>query len=232
MLSGHLSNLGDVAKEHQGFLFSEDPDDNPHTKITRFKRYPVALPMYPFRTLCPRELTLQKLTPGDFDVASPLLPGNTQLNITLKRRKPTNNNWHRYLLPENLNVMAGSLTAQLNEDQWNAARQFTLKAPTEADPAAVEVYNVLSVAITLSDVYLEVNTTTPPPLTKKPVHFNSYFLVKITQPLACKNHPTLSPYLIDLPWLTEFLISNLSSLNMDSLKQAQCGLLLLVRLIS
>jgi hypothetical protein len=182
MLSGHLSNLGDVATEHQGFLFSEDPDDNPHTKITRFKRYPVALPMYPFRTLCPRELTLQKLTPGDFDVASPLLPGNTQLNITLKRRKPTNNNWHRYLLPENLNVMAGSLTAQLNEDQWNAARQFTLKVPTEADPEAVEVYNVLSVAITLSDVYLEVNTTTPPPPHKKTSTFQLLF--------SSKNHST------------------------------------------
>ena len=87
MLSRHLSNLSDVAEEHQGIFFSEDPDDNPHTN-TRYKSYPVALPMYPFRTLCPRELTLQKLTPCDFDVASRLLPGNTQLNITLKQRKP------------------------------------------------------------------------------------------------------------------------------------------------
>ena len=117
-----------------------------------------------YRTLCPRELTLQKLTPCDFDVASPLLPGNTQLNITLKRRKPPNNNWHRYLLPENLNVMTGSLTAQLSEDQWNTARRFTVKAPTEADPDAVETYNILSVSVTLSEVYLEVNP--PAPLTK------------------------------------------------------------------
>jgi hypothetical protein len=88
LLSRHLSNLSDVAEEHQGIFFSEDPDNNPHTKVTWYQSYPVALPMYPFRTLCPRELTLQKLTPCDFDVASPLLPGNTQLNITLKRRKP------------------------------------------------------------------------------------------------------------------------------------------------
>jgi hypothetical protein len=86
------------------------------------------------------------------------------------------------LLPENLNVMAGSLTAQLNEDQWNAARQFTLKVPTEADPAAVEVYNVLSVSITLSDVYLEVNTTTPPPPHKKTSTFQLLF--------SSKNHST------------------------------------------
>jgi hypothetical protein len=166
-LSRHLSNLSDVAEEHQGIFFSEDPDDNPHTKVTRYKSYPVALPTYPFRTLCPRELTLQKLTSCDFDVASPLLPGNTQLNITLKRRKPPNNNWHRYLLPENLNVMTGSLTAQLSEDQWNTARRFTVKAPTEADPDAVETYNILSVSVTLSDVYLEVNPPAPPPHKKQ-----------------------------------------------------------------
>jgi hypothetical protein len=155
LLSGHLSNLGDIAENYQGFLFPDDPDDNPHTKITRIKRYPIALPMYPFRTLCPRELALQKLTPGEFDVASPLLPGNTQLNITLKRRKNVVN-WHRYLLPENLNVISGSQASQLTEAQWNTARQFTVSAPTAADADAVETYNLLSVTVVLSDVYLEV----------------------------------------------------------------------------
>jgi hypothetical protein len=186
LLSGHLSNLSDVAEEHQGFFFPDDPDDNPHTKVTQKKRYPVALPMYPFRTLCPRELTLQKLTPGEFDVASPLLPGNTQLNITLKRRKNVTN-WHRYLLPENLNATSGSLASQLTEAQWNTARQFTVRVPTEDDPDAVETYNILSVAITLSDVYLEVNINkTPIILFSCKNHATScdyhYLLVKFTKP--------------------------------------------------
>ena len=68
------------------------------------------------------------------------------------------------MLPEKLNVMTGSLTAQLSKDQWNTARRFTVKAPTEADPDAVETYNILSVSVTLSEVYLEVNP--PAPLTK------------------------------------------------------------------
>jgi hypothetical protein len=63
--------------------------------------------------------------------------------------------------------MTGSLTAQLSEDQWNTARRFTVKAPTEADPDAVETYNILSVSVTLSDVYLEVNPPAPPPHKKQ-----------------------------------------------------------------
>jgi hypothetical protein len=63
--------------------------------------------------------------------------------------------------------MTGSLTAQLSEDQWNTTRRFTVKAPTEADPDAVETYNILSVSVTLSDVYLEVNPPAPPPHKKQ-----------------------------------------------------------------
>ena len=162
LLSGHLSNLGEIALEQQGFLFPDEPTDAPHEKVTRVKRYPIALPMYPFRTLCPRELALQKLTPGEFDVASPLLPGNTQLNITLQRRKNVTN-WHRYLLPENLNVNSGSVAAQLEQGHWDTATQFTVSAPTEDDADAVATYDVLSVAVVISDIYLEVNIIPPPP---------------------------------------------------------------------
>ncbi len=161
LLSGHLSNLGEIALEHQGFLFPDEPTDNPHEKITRIKRYPIALPMYPFRTLCPRELALQKLTPGEFDVASPLLPGNTQLNITLQRRKNVTN-WRPYLLPKNLNVNSGSVAAQLEQGQWDTATRFTVPAPTKDDADAVVTYDVVSVAVVISDIYLEVNIITPP----------------------------------------------------------------------
>jgi hypothetical protein len=127
--------------------------------------------------LCPRERAIQKLTLGEFDVASPLLPRNTQLNIMLKQRKNVTN-WHGYLLPENLNATSGSLASQLTEEQWNTARQFTARVPTEDASDAVKTYNILSVAITLSDVYLEVNINK--------THANIIF--------SCKNHATSSDY--------------------------------------
>ena len=157
LLSGDLTNLANVAGEFQDFYFPDDITDEPHTKTTRVKRYPLQIPMYPFRTLNARELVRNKIAPGEFDIASPLIPAHTQLNMTFKRRKNVTN-FHPFMLPQNLNVLAGSQGGTLNDGQYNTATCFTVSVPGEnaaAEPV-IQRYRITAVNVVLVDAYLQV----------------------------------------------------------------------------
>jgi len=124
---------------------------NPWAQTDQVKRYRLSLPFYPFRTLCPRELTQIKMLPSPFDPSSPLLPAHTQLNITMKRR--TDQNFLNFMLPDNLNVNLGSTLGVLTEAERNNACQFTVVG---AAGAANTEYRIKSVAVNLASAYLHV----------------------------------------------------------------------------
>jgi len=149
--------LANIAGEFQDFYFPDDITDEPHTKTTRVKRYPLQIPMYPFRTLNARELVRNKIAPGEFDIASPLIPAHTQLNMTFKRKKNVTN-FHPFMLPQNLNVLAGSQGGTLNDGQYNTATCFTVSVPGEnaaAEPV-IQRYRITAVNVVLVDAYLQV----------------------------------------------------------------------------
>jgi hypothetical protein len=156
LLSGTLTKLGDVAARHQKVYFPEDMTTRPWQQVGQVKRYRLSFPFYPFRTLCPRELVQSKMLPSPFDASSPLFPAHTQLNITMKRRP--GRDFLNFMLPDNLNVLAGTTVGNLTDVQRATATQFRVTTPAvDEDTPAVHVdYRIKSVSVTLVDAYLQV----------------------------------------------------------------------------
>lgn len=151
----------------QSQLFPGTAADEPWTNVNTFKRYFLSFPSYPFRTLSPRDLACLKASSShlEFDAVSPMIPANTKLNITLKRR-----NMEKlldYMLPYQLDYEQGSASNQLTADTRQMALRFTVPQPPAAAvpdqgaPAPAPLTYIISkVEVKIHDMYLQVKKNT------------------------------------------------------------------------
>ncbi len=123
---------------------------------TKYRRHLLSFPMYPFRTLCPRDAHYMLGDNSDFDQTSPLFPANTQLNIKFTRRPVAN--LLNYMLPTNLNLDRGAASESLTVDERAAALNFTVTAPAVGNAAPVVTqYSITGIAINVQNMYLQVS---------------------------------------------------------------------------
>jgi hypothetical protein len=92
---------------------------------------------------------------GDFDNASPLFPGNTQLNLVFKRRKI--DTLLNYLLYCNLDLDLGPRKNTLTPAERETAMSFSVTAPAvaPADPVVTE-YEITGMEVIIKDMFLQV----------------------------------------------------------------------------
>ena len=150
LLSGELTDVNASIAQKQKVFYPEPLSAAPWTNANSKKRYYLNMPFYPFRTLSPRDVAMYpKLASSEFDSSSPIFPGNTQINITLTRRKITN--FLDYMLPFNLSPLVGTSQNALTNEQRVIATSFTVT--TGADRAQ---HRITRVDITLHNLYLQV----------------------------------------------------------------------------
>ena len=83
------------------------------------------------------------------------------MNLTFKRRETRN--FLNYLLPEDLNQIAGGIKDRLTADERTIATSFEVAGEAKRTAGATEasavrvIYAIESVEIKLIDVYLQVN---------------------------------------------------------------------------
>lgn len=154
-------NLNAIATKQEA-LFPETVKDRLWQTPTAKKRYNLAFPFYPFRTLCPRDLHLISSTSSsagknlfEFDPTAPLFPANTQLDIVFTKRNTTN--FLNYMLPIKLDINLGNREESLTETQRQAATSFVVQTIREGGGGFDEkTYIITSVDINISDMYLQV----------------------------------------------------------------------------
>ena len=152
LLSGDVGNLENYMKEKQKIFFPEDADNEPWNNLEQSKRYYMAMPFYPFRTVCPRDSVLYpKMSSTKYNTSSPIFPANTQMNIVLHRRR--NNNYIDCMLPFGLDYQLGNTNNQLTAAQRTAATQFRVQVDEEEAVANVPI---LRVDVQLNNLYLQV----------------------------------------------------------------------------
>jgi hypothetical protein len=146
---------------HEKTLFPGDETETSHVfNNNKYRRHLLSFPMYPFRTLCPRDAYNMNILKGgnsEFDQTSPLLPANTQLNIKFTRRPAAH--LLSYMLPTNLNLNLGASHNALTQLERNAALNFTLTTPaTGRNAAPVDTqYTITGIAINIQNMYLQVS---------------------------------------------------------------------------
>lgn len=178
LLSGDLRsfnvNRALFIQKHQSLLFPESNADQSWRNTDQVKRYYLNFPMYPFRTLCPRDMNLLHAKQNDFDGNSPLFPAHTQINFLFKKRR--NNNFLNFMLPFTLPPGLGATTNELSLDQKNEACTYSVRTPAviaqpavlaaegvaarpavQAADAFVTRYLINRVNINVQDMYLQVN---------------------------------------------------------------------------
>lgn len=159
LLSGDMTNLSHV-KEQQKNIFYDASSLTPWTNTDTIRRYNLMFPFYPFRTLAPKELFSYQKQQSEYNLSVPaIVPAHTQMNLTFKRREIRN--FLNYLLPEDLNQIAGGIKDRLTADERTIATSFEVagqpkRTATEAAPERV-IYSIESAEIKLIDVYLQVN---------------------------------------------------------------------------
>jgi hypothetical protein len=94
-----------LANMHEKTLFPGSATAHEYVN-TKYRRHLLSFPMYPFRTLCPRDAHYMLGDNSDLDQTSPLFPANTQLNIKFMRRPVAS--MLNYMLPTNLNLNLGA----------------------------------------------------------------------------------------------------------------------------
>jgi hypothetical protein len=165
-MSGDLTELTNMKSSQTEAYFSPSDNTERWKDPLVFKRYKLQFPFYPFRTLCPCDMTQTKMIQDDFNTTSPLFPAHTQLNIVFKRRPDTN--LLNYMLPEDLDTTRGSTYNTLTLAHRQRATQFTSKQNiTGADTATDAAFTITTVSVVLRDCYLQVPLfllTTPPSL--------------------------------------------------------------------
>ena len=151
VLSGDVNNLENYMKDVQEILFPEEVENEPWNIVDQAKRYYLAMPFYPFRTVCPRDSVLYpKMSATKYNTSSPIFPANTQINIVMHRRK--NTNFLDFMLPFALNYQLGNTANQLTLAQRNTATQFQV---TNDAGANVNI-PILRVDVRLKNLYLQV----------------------------------------------------------------------------
>ena len=154
-MSGDLAELTNMKSSQTEAYFSPSDNTDQWKDPLVFKRYKLQFPFYPFRTLCPRDMTQTKMIQDDFNTTSPLFPAHTQLNIVFKRRPDTN--LLNYMLPEDLDTTRGSTYNTLTLAHRQRATQFRSKQNiTGPDTAADAVFTITTVNVVLRDCYLQV----------------------------------------------------------------------------
>ncbi len=123
----------------------------------KYRRHLLSFPMYPFRTLSPRDAhILLGSNSSEFDQTSPLFPANTQLNIKFTRRPVAS--LLNYMLPTNLNLNRGAASNSLTQDERNNALDFTVST-VNADGGVVNTeYRITGITINVQDMYLQVKS--------------------------------------------------------------------------
>jgi hypothetical protein len=153
LLSGDVNNLENYMNEKQKIFFPEDETNEPWNTVNQPKRYYMAMPFYPFRTVCPRDSALYpKMSSTKYNSSSPIFPANTQMNIVLHRRK--NTNFLDFMLPYGLNYQLGNTTNQLTQADRTAATQF--RVANDEDQNEVMDIPIVRVDIQLNNIYLQV----------------------------------------------------------------------------
>jgi hypothetical protein len=144
-----------LANMHENTLFPGSA--TAHTlDNNKYRRHLLQFPMYPFRTLGPRDAHhMLGVGNNEFDQTSPLFPANTQLNIKFTRRPAAN--LLNYMLPTNLNLDLGAANNSLTVDQRNAALNFSVTAPPVGNALPVVTqYTITGIVINLQNMYLQV----------------------------------------------------------------------------
>jgi hypothetical protein len=151
LLSGDLQMTKDLFNMHEKTLFPGDETSHVFNN-DKYRRHLLSFPMYPFRTLCPRDAYNMNILKGgnsEFDQTSPLLPANTQLNIKFTRR-PTAH-LLSYMLRTNLNLNLGASHNALTQLERNAALNFTLATPADTQ------CTITGITINIQNMYLQVS---------------------------------------------------------------------------
>jgi hypothetical protein len=144
-----------LANMHENTLFPGDATAHQYVN-TKYRRHLLSFPMYPFRTLCPRDAHYMLGDNGDFDQTSPLFPANTQLNLKFTRRPAAN--LLNYMLPTNLNLDLGAVSETLTVGQRADALNFSVINPPVGDAAPVVTqYNITGIVINVQNMYLQVS---------------------------------------------------------------------------
>jgi hypothetical protein len=149
-LSGHLKTLKEIPKLQKESFFPENITDTPWTDSNIVKRYNLTFPYYPFRTLAPRDMHLNRQSSSAFEPHAPLFPAHTQIDLTFKRKQKLN--LIDFMLPLNLTPSKGSVKGTLTETERNESLAYG--GPGQ-NPAIK--HSVVSVTVTLHDVYLLVS---------------------------------------------------------------------------
>ena len=149
-LSGSLKTLKEIPKLQKESYFPENITDEPWTDSTVLKRYNLTFPYYPFRTLAPRDMHLNRQSSTAFEPHAPLFPAHTQIDLTFKRRQKVN--LIDFMLPLNLTPTKGSESGTLTETERNETLAYG--GPGQ-NPATK--HSVVSVTVSLNDVYLLVS---------------------------------------------------------------------------
>ena len=129
--------------------------------VNAYRRYLLSFPMYPFRTLCPRDAQhLLGNNNNEFDQTSPMFPANTQLNIKFTRRPAAT--LLNYMLPTNLNIDLGATGDALDEGQRAGALNYTVTTVVANAPVNTQ-YTITGITINVSNMYLQVCHPPNPP---------------------------------------------------------------------
>ena len=139
---------------HENTLFPGSATAHTYDANT-YRRHLLSFPMYPFRTLCPRDAQSLLGDNSEFDQTSPIFPGNTQLNIKFTRRPAAN--LLNYMLPTNLNLDLGASHNQLTVDQRNGALNFTVSTIGAANAVLLTQHSITNITINIRDMYLQVS---------------------------------------------------------------------------
>jgi hypothetical protein len=150
LLSGDYTNIAGLQNTKYKAIYPHATENQ--QEVDQFRRYYLSMPFYPFRTLCPRDLSNFHLTrSNEFNASSPIYPANTQIDITLKKRNVTN--FLNYMLPYNLPPDTGTNTETLSEAQRRACCSFNLR-----NAAGNQItYDISAVNIILNDLYMPVS---------------------------------------------------------------------------
>ncbi len=150
-LSSSLKTLKEIPKLQKVRYFPENITDEPWTDSKILKRYNLTFPYYPFRTLAPRDMHLNRQSSTAFEPHAPLFPAHMQIDLTFKRRQKLD--LIDFMLPLNLTPTKGSETGTLTETERNEALGY---GGTGSNPATK--HSVVSVTVALNDVYLIVSS--------------------------------------------------------------------------
>ena len=159
LLSGDLMVPKTLSQMHAKTLFPGDNTAHQYVATT-YRRHLLSFPMYPFRTLCPRDAHHMLLgssgsSNNKFDLNAPIFPANTQINIKFTRRPVAE--LLSYVLPTNLNLDLGASSNVLTEDQRAGALNFSVTAAPVGNAAAVVTqYTITGIAVNIQDMYLQV----------------------------------------------------------------------------